>query len=439
MTQLLLKADVVRDLPLAAKGQDFYLDTHTKGLGVRVGTRKKAYFFDGRVGAKKRRVTLGDTDALTLNEARKLAKKTAFEMLNGVDRNKEKAKERAATLTLGAALDLYEQAHDLKDKTAAENRRLITADFSDWMDKDVKGISPSMVERRFNEISERSPSIANNACYVLRAVLNHARIATKTDAGEYTLPLNPCQRLTDLKLWHKPNARTGRLTEKQFPAFFQALADAKNPKFADYMEILVRTGLRRTEASSLAWSDVNLIAKTFTITAEKSKSGTPLTLPMSAQTEAIFKRRMEAEPNAEHVFGDAKRYDPRKSLNALRKAVGIDLSYHDCRRTALSIAEQQEVPYGILKKMSNHSAGNDVTLKHYTNAVEHEALRPYVQRVSDQIDRLGGIDNMHLKIADQINRLNSVCDALADFDQFKFEIRNLQDVVKRLEQRNQPQ
>ena len=232
--------------------------------------------------------------------------------------------------------------------------------------------------------------------------------------------------------WHKPNARTGRLTEEQFPKFFQALADAKDPKYADYMELLVRAGLRRTEAASLAFADVNMTAKTFTITAEKSKSGNPLTLPMSAQIEAIFQRRREADPEAVHVFGDAKRYDPRKSLSALRRAVGSDLSYHDCRRTFLSIAEQQEVPYGILKKMGNHSAGNDVTLKHYANTVEHETLRPYMQRVSDQIDRLGGIDNSELKIRDQIERLNQTCEALAEFDQYAGEIETLRGVVDRL-------
>ncbi|WP_282159420.1 tyrosine-type recombinase/integrase [Shimia thalassica] len=439
MAQLLLKANVVRDLPLATNGQDFYLDTHTKGLGVRVGTRKKVYFYDGRVGAKKRRVTLGDTDTLTLNDARKLAKKTAVEMLNGIDQNKVKAEERARAMTLGEALDLYEQNHDLRERTISENRRLINYNFSDWLERDIKGISPSVVERRFDEISERSPSSANHAFWVLRAILNHARIATKTDAGEYTLPPNPCQRLTDLNRWHKSHARTVRLTEEQFPAFFEALTDAQNAIFADFMELLIRSGLRRTEAASLSWSNVNLTAKTFTITADIAKNGQALTLPMSTQLEALFKRRKEATPDACNVFAEAKMYDPRKSLIALRKVIGLDLTYHDCRRTFLGIAEEQAVPYGLLKKMGNHSTGNDVTMKHYANTVEHETLRPYMQRVNDQIDRLAGIDNEALKVADQIDRLNKVCEALSEFDKYKCEIADLQDVVKRLEQRNQPQ
>ncbi|WP_297339407.1 integrase family protein [Pseudophaeobacter sp.] len=287
MALLHLKANVVRDLPLTTKGQDFYLDTHTKGLGVRVGTRKKMYFYDGRVGAKKRRVTLGNTDTLTLNDARKLAMKTAVEMLNGIDQNKVKAEERARAMTLGEALDLYEQNHDLRERTVSENRRLINFNFSDWLERDVKGISPSMVVCRFDEVSERSPSSANHAFWVLRAVLNHARIATKTDAGEYTLPPNPCQRLTDLNRWHKSNARTVRLNEKEFPVFFQALAEAKNSTFADFMELLIRSGLRRTEAASLSWANVNMSKKTFTITADISKNGHALTLPMATQLSII--------------------------------------------------------------------------------------------------------------------------------------------------------
>jgi integrase len=293
-----LTAELVRDLPFMETGQTFYRDTKLTGFGVKVGKASKTYFVERRVKGRVRRVILDPTNMMTVLDARKVAQKTLVEMLSGSDPNKRKAEERANSLTLRKALDLYLTDHDLKSNTAKENRRLILTDFPDWMDMDLKSISPSMVVKRFDQITERSATVANHACWVLRAVLNYARIITKSDAGEYILPPNPCQRLTDLRRFHKSKARTGRLTDQQFPAFFKALEDSNTPTFATYMELLVRTGLRRTEAASLCWADVNMSAKTFTIPAGLSKNGKALTLPMSRQIEKLFQRRREAAPEA---------------------------------------------------------------------------------------------------------------------------------------------
>jgi integrase len=118
-------------------------------------------------------------------------------------------------------------------------------------------------------------------------------------------PPTPCQRLTDLNRWHKSKARTGRLTEKQFPAFFAALEQADNPIFADDMELLVRAALRRAEAACLRWSDLNMTAKTVTIPAERAKNGQALTLPKSPRIETLFQRRREAVSESMRVFGNS--------------------------------------------------------------------------------------------------------------------------------------
>ncbi len=112
------------------------------------------------------------------------------------------------------------------------------------------------------------------------------------------------------------------MTKNQFPLFFEALKDAKNPIFADFSEILLRAGLRRNEAASLLFTDIDFGSETFTIRAELSKNGKALTLPAARQVLALLHRRREAESDGIRVFGDSKRFDPRKSLAKLRKAVG---------------------------------------------------------------------------------------------------------------------
>lgn len=433
MAQITLNASVIASLQNPKTGQKIVWDTKVRGLGVRLTKSAKTFIAESRVKGRTRRVSICAVGVLTVAEARRRAQQELGSMAADIDPNAAKAEARAKTITLQEAQVLYLSNHDLKQGTVSENRRLIACDFSDWLCKEIKNITPSMVVKRFDRISKRSPTVANHAFWVLRAVLNYALVVTKTDAGAITLPPNPCQRLTDLNRWHKSKARTSRLTEDQFPAFFDTLEQAGNPTFADYMELLVRTGLRRTEATCLRWSDLNMTAKTFTIPAERAKNGRALTLPMSTQIEALFLRRRETRSETVRVFGDAKRYDPRKSLLKLRQAISADITYHDLRRTFLSVAEEQAVPYGLLKKMGNHSAGNDVTLKHYVNTVEHETLRPYMQKVSDQIDRLGGIFNENLKFRDQIKRLQNICHELAEFDEISQEIEQLRLVAGRIE------
>lgn len=189
LPKIAFKAEYVRDLPLTDSGQKFVFDTSLPGFGIRIGTKAKAYIAESRVKGQTRRVTIGRTDKLTLHDARKLAQQEIAAMAGGVDRNKEKAEERTSTLTLDEALNLYVASNNLKDSTVKENRRLCHGNFPDWLEKDVKGLTPTMVVRRFDKITDRSPSAANHAFWVLRAVMNYARVVTKTDSVN-----SPCLR-----------------------------------------------------------------------------------------------------------------------------------------------------------------------------------------------------------------------------------------------------
>ncbi len=73
-----------------------------------------------------------------------------------------------------------------------------------------------------------------------------------------------------------------------------------------------------------------------------------------------------------------------------------------------------------------------MTLKHYTNTVEHETLRPYMVRVNDQIDRLGQIDNAQLKAQDPLNRLKKAVNDLEEFEQYRDGLGEMKRLVTRL-------
>ncbi|WP_420011599.1 Arm DNA-binding domain-containing protein [Tateyamaria sp.] len=202
-----------------------YFDTKLPGFGLRVSKRTRKFVVVGYVAGKKVWVTQGPSE-LTLPKARKWAEGVLGDLARGINPNAAKAEQRASAMRLSEALDTYLSDNDLKESTATENRRLIERDLKDWLNKDVKTISRDMVVKRFDKLTERSPAIANHVFWVLRAILNHTRIVTKNDLGEFTLPPNPCDRLTDLKRWHKPQARKGTVAIDQFPALMDTLAES---------------------------------------------------------------------------------------------------------------------------------------------------------------------------------------------------------------------
>ncbi|WP_264212920.1 tyrosine-type recombinase/integrase [Leisingera thetidis] len=400
MTQSSLNAKTISELSNPGEGSKIVWDTALRGFGIRLTKASKTYIAEGRVLGRKRRVTIGRSDVLSVQEARREAKKVLGKMASGIDINAEKQEARARSITLLEALDEYLKSRDLKPATAAEYRARLKANFPDWLAKELKAITPTAVVRRFDKLTkEHSPHVANGAFRVFRAVYRYARAYTATDAGNYTLPECPCQRLSDLKRWHKPSRRLNHLTDDQFPAFFEALSQSHNLVFPDFMELILRTGLRRNEAATLTWEDVNMKAGTFRIRAEIAKNGNELVLPMSDQVRALLRRRKEAALGATAVFASSTRYDPRKSLTRLRESLSCEITIHDLRRTYAIQAERAGTPYSLLKRMLNHSSAGDVTLAHYLTGNDPKALRPYVQKVSDMIDKLAGISTGNGKLA----------------------------------------
>lgn len=391
MTAVNLTAKTIAEAEHPETGQRFLWDAKVKGLAMRATKSTKRYVVESRVAGRTRRVTIGDVSLFTVDEARREAKKLLGQMAADVDPNAAKAEARARSITLGEALDAYVQDRALKPTTAAEYRARLQSNMPDWIGRELKLITPTAVVKRFDKlVKEHSPHVATGAMRVFRAIYGFARAYTATDAGTYVLPENPCMRLKDLKRWPKATRRMEYLTDDQFPAFFAGLADAHSDTSADYFELLLRTGLRRNEAATLLWSDVNMNTRTFTIRASVAKNGKALTLPMSRQTFALFQRRREAVPEAVAVFATSTRFDPRKSLLRLREGLSGDITLHDLRRTAAILAERIGTPYSLLKRMLNHSAAGDVTTMHYLVGNDPETLRPYAQAVSDLIDTLVG-------------------------------------------------
>ena len=395
-----LTAQFVRDLPFARTGQSLIIDDALPGFGVRVGARSKSYFAESRVKGRTRRVTLGRADTLTLNDARKLAMKALAEMADGKDRNAQLRQDRAKLMTLGQAVDgwLSERAH--RERTAVTYRATMQREFGDWLDMEMRRITPKLFQARFHEIMARTSAGAALAVRTFKSCWNWARADVTDGDGNPLLPECPANVVKAKKLM--PKAKRKQSFVSDWSAFFKALDALETnsnrhrdagENFKAFMELLARTGMRMGEAAHLRWADVDMTAKTFTIPAERAKNGEALTLPMSDQTFALFQGLRERTEGELYIWGASPYGDPRKTLTAYREALGWPVQFHDLRRSFATIATDLDLQQSKVTRLLNHATGGNVTLG-YQVSKNPETLRPSVQRISDFIDEERGIESL---------------------------------------------
>jgi integrase len=343
-------------------------------------------------GRKSRRITIASVAEMTLERARKEAAELLIGMRKGED---PKAKRKAAreeaernALTLRRALDSYLAARkDLRPASVRTYGIAVSLYLSPWLDKPLRDITADMVEAKHQELHEEiaakgrneGKGAANLAFRTLRMLWNHAA------ERDPTMPRNPVNRLR--RSWYPMHARTGMVSAEDIPAFHRAVMALPNAIQRDYLLLLLFTGLRRTEAATLTWNDVDLPRKVLRVPAAKTKAGRKLDLPMSDVVYDLFVQR-RALGRDRFVFpGDGKSGHVRNDgLEKVAQACGVRVTAHDLRRTFITAAESCDISVMALKGLVNHASGSDVTAGYVQMSTER--LRSAAQRVADELKRL---------------------------------------------------
>lgn len=423
MPKCKLSRTAVAAFPASPHKPTFYYDTGTKGFGVRVGGRSKSYFVERRpTGFESRvRVTLGTVADLSLEQARALAEVFIANMVGGgkplspakAARTKKRADavaaaeaeaeasalaeveaaRRAAVPTLRRALDDYLAFHTLRPITAANYRQDFRLHFADWLDLPASDITRNMIEARYQALCSRvlldcrgkprkaadgreimgGATSASRAFRYLRAVFAYAVERYRTADGTAMIATgNPVLCLSALRAW-KPTARRTRVIPvAKFGALLDALEptqaavprDAHRAAVRDAFLLAVFTGARRREVLTLEWRDVDLA--TSVLTFRVTKNGKDHVVPFGETVAAMLKRRQrEAVAGARLVFPANTKsghvVSVAKPLAEVCKSVGAIFSFHDARRTLITIAvEYLDIDRPSVKALVNHASG-DVT------------------------------------------------------------------------------
>ena len=313
-----------------------------------VGKRAKPWYYQRDVGGQTRRVMIGRYPVISAKAARQTALGFALEWGRGAGKIIQ-----IGAPTLEDAMEGYLARPKLRSEAHRSGlRQQFDLHLKDWMRLPLDEISKSMVVERHRSLA-KTPSTANHLLKYFRTVWNHAR-------RTYDLPECPTMAVE----WfdEKPS---GRIIE-DLRAWRQRIDGLYNPIHRVFFELLLFTGLRKTEALTLEWKNIYEAH----IHLPMTKNGRSFDLPILQLHHEIL-----APVRGLHrqwVFPSPQ--GPEGRLSAPKR---IEWSPHVHRRTFSTIAMEAGVLEEVVGRLLNHTPIS-ITGQRYVKP-SLDALRPAIE------------------------------------------------------------
>lgn len=357
-------------LPAGASDKIFF-DDELLGFGLRVragGSRKFVVHY--RQGGIQRRHTLGLANVLTVDEARKRARKVLVAVDDGKDPAAEKATKRAAAgLIFSSVVDDYlaVRQRNMKPRSHVEVSRHLNKAWKPLHGLALAAVSRPVIAARLRTIAEENgPIAANRARATLSAFFAWA-------IGEGLCDSNPVIGT------NKPAEEAERervLTDAELAAIWR---HAPENDYGRIVRLLMLTGQRRDEIGSLRWSETDLDGKLIALPGERTKNGRPHDVPLSDLALDVLKSQ-PARVGRDLVFGEGEGgYSGwSKAKTALNEACSVQsFTLHDLRRTASTrmgdLGVHPHVVEAVLNHVSGHKKGVAGRYNRSTYAAERRA------------------------------------------------------------------
>jgi integrase len=394
-----LGAASVRNIKGGGGEQTLYLDQDLKGFCVvasGVEGCKVSYAVQREVKGKTRRVTIAQVGSIPFKDAKDRAGRIIADMMTGID-----PKGRSKTGTLAEALEAYlKTQHNLRPKSVLGYREAIgRLSKGRWLNLPLAEITREMVEEEHKDIAKRiaregrysGKAAANASMRALRAVWN---FAADRDP-ELKAKGNPV-RLR--KQWFEIEGRETIIEDKHQAPFYAAVSKLPNAIQRDYILTLLYTGLRREEAASLRWENVDFDDMKITIPKADTKSKKQLPLPITRQLKSILLARyadrwagnpfvFPSDSSSGHIA------EPKFAFAFAAKTHRIPyaLSCHALRHTFVTVAERTPgIPPAICRALVNHAEDRSTVHNRYIHLKVAE-LREPAQRIADHMSELCGL------------------------------------------------
>jgi integrase len=353
MRHRLTAAFVTNAAPVAGKDRTVFWDIAMPGFGLMV-TRNgaRSYVVQYRAHGRSRRLTL-DAGALSLDAARREARKHLGEVAKGGDPLTERRRESAAASdTLRVVAEAYFRREAKKIRTMDERRRTLERlVFPSLGTRPIDDIGRSDIVRLLDKIEDNSgPVMADRTLAYLRKVMNWHASRSDTFRSPIVRGMSrtkPAER-----------ARDRILTDDEICRLWQATKAQPGP-FSSLVRFLLLSACRRGEALFVTRDELN--GRDWLIPAARHKSKREFLLPLSEAAAGVLAAMPVIGPSDGYLFtlnGKTPLGAESKAKMKLDKASGVTgWTLHDLRRSARSLMSRAGIPSDHAERAIGHVIG----------------------------------------------------------------------------------
>jgi integrase len=347
----------VRNLPAGSSGDAIYPDSDPRsgvpGLCLRVrGGGSRTFIIQWRQGQFQRRATIGKVGVLSLDEARKAARKALVGIDEGSDPLAARAKSRADGKLIFETVAreyLDVRVKDMKPGSLDQCQRHLLKYFKPLHRLAIGKIDRATIAVELRAIAKKNgPVQADRARSTLSAMFGWC-------VGEGFLEANP---VVGTNKQSNAKSRERVLTDDELMAVWTSAPDSD---FGRIVKLLMLTGQRRDEIAALRRAEIQ--DGGIALPAARTKNSRAHDVPLSPQALAVLDDQPE-RVGRQYVFGDGEGGFSgfSSAKERLDEASGVaDWTLHDLRRTMATrmadLGVQPHVIESILNHVSGHKAG----------------------------------------------------------------------------------
>lgn len=358
MPKLRLTKTSVEALPTPEAGASFTWDDKVFGFAVKVlPSGKRNYVLKyrtrgGRAGTQ-RWLSLGTHGALTVDQARGLARRALAAVADGSDPQAQRHAVATGS-TLSDVWARYERDHlGLRKDATQRNYKAV------WEHR----LKPAFGNQRVKEISRGAidafhKKLASTPYQANRVLALLSKLMSLAEEWDWREGTNPCRHISKFR----EHARQRFLSGKEIAAVRSARAelladDEITPHAASILELLLLTGARSGELASAKWAWVDWELQIIAL--PDSKSGAK-TIYLSKDAVAVLREQEKRSKSQAYIYPGRS---PGKHIHNLRKPwaricekAGITgVRVHDLRHTAASLAMSSGTSLAIVGRLLGHT------------------------------------------------------------------------------------
>lgn len=350
------------------------------GFGVRVfESGKKTFVIRYRVAGRKRYYTIGTYGAITVQQARDIAKQKLASVISGSDPQAERQKQTKGK-TVADLIEAYIERHAKPRKASWKHDAQRLRDY----------VLPHLGSRLINSV--RKSDIVNihelvgiklgkkgAANHVVRTLSKAFSCAVNWGYVE-EISVNPCR---GIKLFPS-QSRERFVTQEEMPRLAAAIDNEPNIYARSLIWLYLLTGCRKSELRTLKWSSVDL--KRCELALETTKSGRAHYLPLNRYAIDILLAIPKQYKNA-YVFCGRNESKPiiniDRSWRRIREEARLeDVRIHDLRRTVGSWLAISGSSLHLIGSILNHSNTSTTAIySRFTKEPVKNALDRYAENI----------------------------------------------------------